>query len=325
MCTALSFKNNYGYFGRNMDIGYSFNEEVVFVPRNYDMKFKHYKNLKNHFAMIGVACVINDYPLFADAINEHGLGIAGLNFPDYAHYNENICDDKSNIAPYEIIPWILSTCKNVEQARELLSQINIISLPFLENLQLAPLHWIISDKENSIVLESTKDGVKIFDNPVGVLTNNPTFDWHLTNLSNYLGCCAVDLCEKDILGHTAKPLGHGTGGIGLPGDTSTTSRFIKTVFAKQNSKCEPEETSNISQFFHILDSVAVPRGFAVSKDGIADYTTYSVCASLDRGIYYYKTYDNNQITAINMHSENLDSSKLQQYKMITTQQIKYAN
>lgn len=325
MCTALTFNNGNSYFGRNMDIGYSFNEEIVVVPRNFPINYKQFNTQTDHYAIIGVACVINNYPLFADAINEKGLGVAGLNFPRYAKYNENIMADKDNITPYEIIPWILATCETVEDAKKLLNNINVVAIPFMEGLELATLHWIISDKNSSIVLEVTEKGLQIHENPVGVMTNNPTFDWHMTNLSNYLNCNPIDLKSKDILGFNAKPLGHGTGGLGLPGDSSTTSRFVKAVFAKSSSKCEINENSNVSQFFHILDSVAVTRGFAVDINGIADYTTYSVCANQNKGIYYYKTYENNQISAINMNNVDLDSKELFEFKMILDQQINFIN
>ena len=325
MCTALTYKNGDSYFGRNMDIGYSFNEEVVITPRNYPITYKKNKTSTKHYAMIGIACVINNYPLYADAINEKGLGVAGLNFPCYAHYNEELIEDKYNITPYEIIPWILGECASVEEAKILLNNLNVYAEPFATGLELATLHWIISDKEKSIVLESTKDGIKIYDNPVGVMTNNPKFDFHLTNLSNYINCNAIDFQKKDVLGMEVMPLGHGTGGLGLPGDTSTTSRFVKAVFAKANSHCEKTEIANISQFFHILDTVAVPRGFATVKDGVYDYTTYTTCANQNTAVFYYKTYENSQISAVDMNKENLNFSELIRYKMVLEQQINRIN
>lgn len=325
MCTALTFNNGDSYFGRNMDIGYSFNEQIVIVPREYPLTYKKFKNQSSHFAIIGVACVINNYPLFADAINEKGLGVAGLNFPGYAKYNQEIVENVDNITPYEIIPWILATCETVDDARKLINNLNIVAIPFMKGLELATLHWIISDKTSSIVLEVTDNGVNIHENPVGVMTNNPTFEWHMTNLSNYLNCDPVDLKSKKILGFDANPLGHGTGGLGLPGDTSTTSRFVKTVFAKASSVCEMNENANVSQFFHILDTVAVTRGFAVDKRGVYDFTTYSVCANQNLGIYYYKTYENNQISAVNMYNVELNSKNLYEFKMELEQQINFIN
>lgn len=325
MCTALTFNNGDSYFGRNMDIGYSFNEEIVIMPRNFPINYKKVDTQNNHFAMIGVACVIDNYPLFADAINEKGLAIAGLNFPRYAKYNQNIDDKMDNITPYEIIPWILATCETVADAKKLISKMNVVAIEFMEGLELATLHWIISDKKCSIVLEIAENGMNVHENQVGVLTNNPTFDWHMTNLSNYLNCDPIDLKTKNTLGYEVKPLGHGTGGLGLPGDTSTTSRFVKAVFAKASAKCEANENSNVSQFFHMLDAVAVTRGFAIDANGNADYTTYSVCANQNSGTYYYKTYDNNQISAVKLHNVDLDSKDLFEFKMILEQQINFVN
>ncbi len=325
MCTSLTFINGDSYFGRNMDIGYSFQEQVVITPRNYPISYKKHPTSRKHYSMIGIACVVDGYPLYADAINEKGLGVAGLNFPGYAQYHDQVLADKYNITPYEIIPWILGTCATVEEARILVNGVNVYAEQFAPGIELATLHWMISDQKRSIVLESTKKGIEIYENPVGVMTNNPTFDFHLTNLSNYINCDPQDIKKKDVLGMEVMPLGHGTGGLGLPGDTSTTSRFVKAVFAKANSYCEKTESANISQFFHILGTVAVPRGFAVAEAGVYDYTTYTTCANQNTGVLYYKTYENNQISAVDMYKENLDSSELINYKMVLDQQINWVN
>ena len=324
MCTAVTYNTNDHYFGRNFDLEYSYNETVTITPRNYEFTFRKVENISNHYAIIGMAYVANNYPLYYDAINEKGLAMAGLNFPGNADYKE-IEDGKINIAPFEFIPYILSQCSNLEETKKLLENINIANINFSDELPVSPLHWIISDKEKSITVESVKEGLKIYDNPVGVLTNNPTFDIQLFNLNNYMS-----LSTEPPLNNFSKELNmetysRGMGAIGLPGDLSSASRFVKATFTKMNSKSGSSESESISQFFHILESVYQQRGCVHMGEGKYEITIYSSCCNMDKGIYYYITYENSQITEIDMNKENLDSSELISYNLIKGQQILMQN
>lgn len=325
MCTALTWNHGDFYFGRNMDIEYSFGEAVVFVPRNFPITYKQFATVHSHFAMIGMASVVDDYPLFAEAMNESGLCMAGLNFPGYAHYHSTIQPDGYNIAPYELIPWILGNCSSVAEAKPYLEKLNLINTPFTKELPLAPLHFILADKHTCLVMEPMEDGVRLFDNPIGVLTNNPTFDFHMTHLRNYLHLMPTQPQNQLAPKLNLKPLGQGTGGLGLPGDVSPTSRFIRTVFAKSHSVCKHEEGSNLAQFFHILDSVSMIRGTVITPEGLWDMTTYASCMNANQGIYYYKTYENNQIGAVYLHHENLKGNALKTFPLINTQRIHIMN
>ncbi len=324
MCTAITYNTNDHYFGRNFDLEYSYNETVTITPRNYEFTFRKVESISNHYAIIGMAYVANNYPLYYDAMNEKGLAMAGLNFPGNADYKE-IEDGKINIAPFEFIPYILSQCSNIEEAKGLLKNINIANINFSDELPVSPLHWIISDKEKSITVESVKEGLKIYDNPVGVLTNNPTFDIQLFNLNNYMS-----LSTEPPLNNFSKELNmaiysRGMGAIGLPGDLSSASRFVKATFTKMNSKSGSSESESISQFFHILESVYQQRGCVHMGEGKYEITIYSSCCNMDKGIYYYITYENSQITGIDMNKENLDSSELISYNLIKGQQILMQN
>ena len=243
MCTAVTYKTKDHYFGRNLDLEYSYKETITITPRNYVFDFRRMGKLESHFAMIGMAYVADGYPLYYDAANEKGLSIAGLNFPGNADYKP-YCDGKDNVTPFELIPWILSQCATVSEAERLLSRINLLKENFCDELPLSPLHWIISDKERSITLESVKSGVSIYENPVGVLTNNPTFDYHLFNLNNYMSLTKGEpkntfAGEKDL---ALKTYSRGMGAMGLPGDASSMSRFVKAAFVKMNA-CSGEERS----------------------------------------------------------------------------------
>lgn len=324
MCTCITYQGEDFYFGRNMDLEYSFGEKIVITPRNYMFEFKRKAVLTSHYAMIGMATVIDEYPLYAEAVNEKGLCIAGLNFPGNAIYGEE-AEGMDNITPFEFIPWILGKCASVAEAETLLKKINIVNIPFREDLPLSPLHWMLSDKEKSIVLENGKDGMSIYENPYGVLTNNPPFEYHKMNLVNYLNLTTAYPKNRLSEGIFLEPYGQGMGGIGLPGDVSPASRFVRAVFLKENSVCQKDPLSTVSQVFHILDGVSMVRGIVITPEEKYDITTYSCCVNAQKGIYYYKTYENNQICAIQLFCEDLKSEKLICYELINRQQINYIN
>ena len=324
MCTCISYKNGDNYFGRNLDLEYSFDEKVVITPRNYKFTLKNGEEFVQTKSLIGMATVVNNVPLYAEATNEDGLSIAGLNFPGNAYYGE-VKEGMINLCPFEIIPYLLSKYSSVREIKEVISKINIVNISFSENMPNAPLHWMISDSHESIVVEPMLDGLKVYDNKIGVLTNNPPFYYHELNLNNYMNLSREHSSNRFASDINLKTYGVGMGAIGLPGDVSPASRFVRAAFNKLNSYSEKDELSNVSQFFHILDSVAMIRGQALTKDGKYDITTYSCCINTLKGVYYYKTYDNNQISAVSMHNENLDSSDLKIYDLILDQQIKYMN
>ncbi len=324
MCTAITYNTKDHYFGRNLDLEYSYKETVTITPRNYPFKFRKVNDINMHYAIIGMAYVSDNYPLYYDAINEKGLGMAGLNFPTNADYKDEE-NGKDNIAPFEFIPWVLSQCSNLEEVKKLLAKINIAKINFSEQLQASPLHWIISDKVSSITVESVKDGLKIYDNEVGILTNNPTFDIQMFNLNNYMNLSIEQPQNNFTKKLNLDIYSRGMGALGLPGDLSSASRFVKATFTKMNSISGNSESESISQFFHILGSVEQQRGCVHMGEDNYEITIYSSCCNMDKGIYYYTTYENSQITAINMYNENLDGKELINYNLIKGQQINMQN
>lgn len=324
MCTAVAYKTKDFYFGRNFDLERSYNETVTITPRNYPLKFRKEETLSRHFAIIGMAAVSDDYPLYYDAVNEKGLCMAGLNFPENAVYKPP-CEDKSNITPFELTLWILGQCSSVEAAEGLLRCINPVDIHFSRDLPLSPLHWMISDRNKSITVEPLADGLKISENPVCVLTNNPPFAMQMFHLTNYMALSKKPPKNSFSDELQLKAYSRGMGGIGMPGDLSSASRFVKAAFTRLNSVSGDSEEESVSQFFHILGSVEQQRGCVELSDGVYELTLYSSCCNADRGIYYYTTYDNRQINAVNMNRENLDGCELICYPLITRQQIKMIN
>ena len=323
MCTAATYKTKDHYFGRNLDYEFSYSETVTITPRNYPFHFRRMGEMPSHYAMIGMAFVQQDYPLYYDATNERGLSMAGLNFPDNAVYQPED-PAKDNVTPFEFIPWILGQCATVREAREKLCNLSLLNEDFTPQLPLSPLHWMIADRNESIVVEPLQDGLKVYDNPVGVLTNNPPFDYHMTNLANYMGVSRREPINRFSDQIHLVPYSRGMGSIGLPGDLSSASRFVKAAFTRLNSRSGDSESESISQFFQILGSVAQQKGCCLVEHGF-EYTIYTSCCNTDKGIYYYNSYENCQINGVDMHRENLDGTALINYELVQGQQINMQN
>lgn len=324
MCTAASYKNKHFYFGRTLDNEFSYCEEVTVTPRNFPFDFRFSDEINSHYAIIGMAYNCDGYPLYYDAMNEKGLCIAGLNFVGNAHFG-GVVEGKENIAVFELIPYILSQCASVKEAKTKLRNLNLVNQPFNDKLPVAQLHWMIADRTECITVEAVKDGLKIYQNKVGVLTNNPTFPEQLQRLNDYMHLspkAPKNTFLKDVeLQHYSK----GMGTLGLPGDLTSASRFVRAAFVRNNSVSGDSECESVSQFFHILNSVDQPRGCNVADRDEYEITVYTSCISADKGIYYYTTYDNHQITAVNMHREKLDDIFLIRYPLILSEQIHMQN
>ena len=324
MCTAISLNNKHHYFGRTLDIESDIARNVVITPRNFVFAFKNSNILSHHTAIIGAATISDNYPLYYEATNEAGLSIAGLNFTNSAHFNcapEKLYD----VETYELIPWVLCQCSTTEEAKELLSQTNIVCNGFNSRYGTSLLHWIIADKSNSITLESTRGGIRIYDNPPCVLTNEPPFEFHLSNIKNYIHLSPHSPKSVFLNGVEFSAYSNGMGAIGLPGDMSSASRFVRATFLKCYSKRSSTVQEDINRFFHIMGCVEQIEGCVIVGDNDCEKTVYTSCCDTDKGIYYYTTYENRQIVAIDMHNESLDSASLVKYHMKQEQNICYQN
>lgn len=324
MCTAATYTTKDFYFGRTLDYEFSYGENIVITPRNFCFHFCRMGDLKHHYAIIGMAHVASEYPLYYDGINEKGLGMAGLNFVGNAVYRE-FEPDRHNVSPYEFIPWILGQCSNVTEAKELLSSINLVNIPFSKELPLAELHWMIADKTQCIIVESTGNGFFIYDNPTGVLTNNPPFSEQMFALNNYMSLSPSAPQNHFCTSLPLKPYSRGMGAIGLPGDLSSQSRFVRAAFVKMNSISGDSEEESVSQFFHILGSVNQQRGCCQLENGSYDVTIYTSCCNATRGIYYYTSYENSQISAVDLRRCDLDAGALTRFPLVTGQHIYWQN
>lgn len=325
MCTAITYKTKDFYFGRTLDFNFTYGEDVTITPRNFCFRFRKAGVFCSHYAMIGMAHVEDNYPMYYEAVNEKGLGVGGLNFVGNAHYEKNVEEGKYNVAPFEFIPWILAQCATVKEAKEFIRNLNLVDIPFREDLPQAQLHWIITDCDESITVESTQSGIHVYDNQVGVLTNNPGFEEQMFQLNNYMylstGQPQNNFCKSLQL----KAYSNGMGALGLPGDWSSQSRFIKVAFAKLNSVCGDSEMESVSQFFRILSCVEQLKGCCSMGKDEYNITFYTSCCNTRTGVYYYTTYNNHQIPAVDMHKVNLEDSSLMRYRPICDEQIRLQN
>lgn len=308
MCTAVCFKDEGLYFGRTLDYETSYGEEIVILPRNAKFDFFYEGTPERSYAIIGTAHVSGDYPLFYDAANEHGLCMAGLNFVGNAKYNP-FRKGMKNAAQYEFLPWVLRQCKNVSEARRLIENTNITDKAFNERLPAAQLHWLIADKDSAITAEATESGMNIYDNPAGVLANNPPFPMQMFALNDY-AALSVKQPENTFASDLKLDLySRGMGAIGLPGDWSSKSRFVRAAFVRANSVSDGSTLSSVSRLFHILGAVTQVKG-CCDVGGSPEYTIYTSCIDADKGVYYCKTYDSLSPLSVDMHKENLDGSEL---------------
>ena len=324
MCTAATYQTKGFYMGRTLDYEFSYGDEITVTPRHYEFQFRHMGSVSSHYAMIGMAHVAGNYPLYYDAMNEKGLGMAGLNFVGNADFQE-VDDTRDNVAQFEFIPWILCQCATLEEAKKLLSRMNLVGTPFSPQLPTAQLHWLIADDSGSLTVECMTDGLHIYDNPVGVLTNNPPFDKQLFHLNDFMHLSPKQPENTFSSDLNLQTYSRGMGALGLPGDLSSASRFVRVAFTKLNSRSGDSENESVSQFFHILGSVDQQRGCCEVADGKYEITLYTSCCSADTGIYYYTTYENHQISGVDMYRENLDGDTLTRYPLINGEQIHMQN
>ena len=313
MCTAVCFRSRDRYFGRNLDLERGYGEQVVITPRRFFFDHGIFSLKAGHYAMIGMATLAEGFPLYYEATNEKGLSMAGLNFPGNAFYGKPT-PGKENVPPYAFIPRVLGRCADLEEAERLLKGIQLVHEDFSPELPVSPLHWMISDRNRSIVVESVKEGLKIWDNPFEVLTNNPSFDYHRMHLNDFMGLGVGPAASQFAENYPLHNYSLGMGAMGLPGDFSSGSRFVKAFFVKENSQCGEDEQSAVHQFFHILNAVAMPRGCVWTEHGY-EYTRYSSCCNVDRGIYYYTTYNDFSIRSVHLFDGDLDGDRLQSHRV----------
>lgn len=316
MCTSIIFSPKNHYFGRNLDLDISYGQKVVITPRNYQFDFRKENSISHHFTIIGIALVANDYPLYFDAANEAGLGMAGLNYPGNAYYQETLSLTKANISPFEFIPWVLSQCSNLTEAEALIVKTNLVAINFSEKMPLASLHWLLADKTGqALVVEADRDGLHLYHNEVGVLTNNPQFPKQRFALNIYRNLSVQPTANTFASKIDLTPYSSGMGSVNLPGGLDSVSRFVRATFNLHHAPKSENNAENINTYFHILKSVEQQKGLNKLDNGQDEFTIYSDCFDLDQNCFYYTTYNNSQISQVSLAHEDLEDSNLISYSI----------
>jgi choloylglycine hydrolase len=307
-------------YGRTNEWGaFDMHSRVAVIPRGYSFTGLTPDGLngrkwKAKYGVVGIDADGKDY--LSDGMNEEGLA-AGLfylpGFTCYSEYETNKADN--SITAIDVIAFILTQFATVDKVRKGMSKVRVV--PVVEEEIGIPVaaHWMVTDPDGeSVVIEYIDGEIRIFDNPLGVITNAPNFDWHMTNLRNYLNLSPVALPDRIIDNLDFAPLGAGSGMIGLPGDFTPPSRFVRAVAWTQTAR--PTETSSetVYEVFRILDNFNVPLGAAEGSDGncstegMRSSTQWTTAWDLSECVLYYHTQHNRRVRALYM--KELDFSIL---------------
>ena len=312
MCTAVNLFGTHHLFGRTFDYEKSFGQQVVSSPRRFS-----FGEFESAYSIIGVATVVNGMPLYFDGMNERGLCGAALNFPMWSTYHPSV-SGKINIPSYHLLSYILGSCTGVGEARERLKKVNVTPDSISEDMPATPLHWIFADGKNALVVESVREGVKIYDNPMGILSNSPPFDYHGAHLAGYMSLHSGQP-ENRISRADLPVYSRGMAAMGLPGDFSSTSRFVRAAFLKKNALVR-EGDSAVTKYFHIMESLSIPYGVVRAEDGSAVSTIYTCLADTAEKIFYFTTYSCRRIQAVR---HNPEIKKLCRYSMDGGEDIRF--
>ncbi len=311
MCTGIRFTDAKGnmYFGRNLDWDTPYGEKVFVTQRGFTNDLHMDGKLATKYACIGMAIAVDGCPLYFDAANEKGLAIAGLNFPGYAKYEDEPIDGKTNIPAYDFPLYIASEFETVDEVEQALENIAIIAKP-VPGYGIALLHWIIGDKNRSIVVEYQEDGMHVYQDDLDVLTNQPTFPFHHENVRNYLNCSPEFhepvMWREDSL----TPYGSGSEMRGIPGDYYSPSRFVRVAYLNAHYPDVEGEAENVTRMFKTLGGASMVKGGAKVESGNFEYTIYTGGYSTATKTYYYSTYDEPAIKSFSLEEKGLEGGKL---------------
>jgi choloylglycine hydrolase len=319
-CTSFLLSTSDGgvVYGRTMEFGFHLDSDAIVVPRLFTFTGtgpggKPGLTWKAKYGAVG----LNAYggPVLTDGMNEKGLAGGILYFPDYAVYADPAKTDAATaLAPWEFLTWVLTSFATVAEVKAAATTVNIINIAEPGLGIVPPYHFTVHDAAGaSIVIEPVSGGVKVYDNPFGVLTNSPSFDWHLTNLKNYVKISPVNVPPIVVDGVTISSFGQGSGLVGIPGDPTPPSRFIRVLGYVISAKKVPSGDASVRLAEHILNDFDIPLGFVRPDEGTKaplEFTQWSTIAELTTKHYYVKTYEDQVLRGIDLMSFDLDAKTI---------------
>lgn len=312
-CTALHITAKDGgvVVGRTMEFGIDTKSNIVIIPAGTKLTSSFEDKSKGVQYTTKYGIVGNNFlhkRMIVDGINEKGLYAGALYLPGYASYPEGTSDNAAKtMAPEDYVAWLLGNFSTVAEIKANYDTILLVQHPIEEIGGVSfPGHFLITDSSGaSIVIEPTDKRLKLFDNPLGVLTNSPTFDWHMINLSNYANLSAVNVVPLELSGSTVSTFGQGSGLVGLPGDYTPPSRFVRAVAFSQAAITLPSAKETTFQVAHIMNAFDIPLGIIQEKEKNGtihyDYTQWTSIADLKNMTYAVRTYNNQTIRSIDVH------------------------
>ncbi len=295
-CTDIVIETKDGALinGRSMEFGLPMNSKIALNPKGRKHQSKAPNNepglaWTSKYGYISINCLEQGFT--TDGLNEEGLSIGALWFADVEYPQVAPGLTSQAIVLQDVGNWLLGNFATVEEVKNGLSTV-IIWAEAIPPIGIPPLHLIVHDaKGNHLVMEFINGEMVLSDNPLGIFTNAPSFDWQLTNLRNYINLSPVNVAPLTIDNFTLHPTGQGTGLMGLPGDWSSPSRFIKAALSKAFAIPAATTAKGIILMEHLLNTVDIPLGVVRTTSNKMDFTQWIVIKDLTHKIVYYRTYD----------------------------------
>jgi choloylglycine hydrolase len=322
-CTGLMLINKDGSLvaGRTVEFGLKLDASAALVPRGYAFtgRTPAGDGLKYtaKYAAVGVYS-FKDIKLM-DGINEAGLVAGAFYLPTFASYATVTPENQSKgLAPAEFPNWLLTQFASVDEVRKAIQSGAAIITPAIEpgwGSTPPPFHYAVYDKTGaSIVIEPIDGKLVIHDNPLGTITNSPNFDWHLTNLRNYITLNPNNVDKKKLGKLQLQALGAGNGMWGLPGDFSPPSRFVRAALFSANAIPSANAEEGINQIFHLLNNFDIPMGIA-RDNGADDHTEITTARDPQNLRYYFKSYSDQTIRMVDMKKLDLNAKEIKHFRV----------
>ena len=338
-CTSIRLRAGDGtvVYARTMEFAVVLESDVIMVPRGYARtgttpQGENGLKWTSKYASLGINTG-SGMPFLVDGVNEKGLAVGLLYFPGTVGYMKYSAGEASKtIAPWEVGSWILENFATVEEVKQNIGSITVPAVVVKQLDFVPPLHYVVHDASGkSVVIEYVEGKLHVHDNVLGVMTNSPAFDWHMTNLRNYVNFSLVNVPPVKVGSITLTGLGQGTGMLGMPGDFTPPSRFVRAV--AYSTSILPSKTGEeaVLQAFHILNNFDIPEGVAREEQRdahgnvIADRTMWTSASDLKARRYYFRTYDNSQIRSVDLMKMPLDATSITTFSMKGPEVIKSLN